>query len=133
MSLQDPIADMLTRLRNAARARHETVLIPASGLKEAILRVFAEEGYVSGYERRDVDAKPHLVVRIAYAPGENTPVLHDVQRVSRPGRRVYCGVGEVPKVLSGIGHAVLSTSKGVMTGQRAKRLGVGGEVICTIH
>ena len=136
MSVNDPIADMLTRIRNAVMAGHTMVAIPSSKMKSAIAKILKEEGYISGFEVVD-GPKPEqkiLRVRLKYV-GERRqrrPVISGMERISRPGRRVYSGKREIPWVLSGMGIAIISTPKGVMTGQRARQLGVGGEVICKI-
>jgi small subunit ribosomal protein S8 len=136
MSVIDPIGDMLTRIRNAVLAGHTTVALPSSKIKVSIAKIMKEEGYVSGYEV--VDAKTvgqkMLRIRLKYVGErrERRPVISGLERVSRPGRRVYTGKQEIPWVLSGLGVAILSTPKGVMTGQRARQLGVGGEVLCKV-
>src|SRR5512134_1137573 len=136
MSVTDPIADMLTRIRNANMANHPTVAMPSSKLKVAIAKIMKEEGFVSSYEVVDgaTPAQKVLRIRLKYVGErrERKPVITGIERVSRPGRRVYTGKQEIPWVLSGMGIAILSTPKGVMTGQRARQLGVGGEVICKV-
>lgn len=136
MSVNDPIADMLTRIRNAILAGHPTVALPSSKLKVAIAKILHEEGYISNYEVVEGKSGAQKVLRIQLKyVGERRnrrPVISGLERVSRPGRRVYTGKGEIPWVLSGIGVAILSTPKGVMTGKRARQLGVGGEVICKV-
>ena len=136
MSVSDPIGDMITRTRNALMAGHGLVAMPSSKLKVAIAKILKEEGYVAGYEVVDgkVAGSKVLRVRLKYV-GERRDrrsVITGMERVSRPGRRVYTGKKEIPWVLSGLGVAILSTPKGVMTGQRARQLGVGGEVICKV-
>jgi small subunit ribosomal protein S8 len=136
MSVNDPIADMLTRIRNAVLAGHTLVAIPNSKMKSAIAKILKEEGYIGGFEVVD-GPKPEqkiLRVRLKYVGErrERRPVISGMERISRPGRRVYSGKREIPWVLSGMGIAIISTPKGVMTGQRARQLGVGGEVICKI-
>ena len=136
MSVSDPISDMLTRIRNAVIAGHSVVVQPSSKLKVAIAKILKEEGYISSYEVVDgkVANSKALRIRLKYV-GERRqrrPVISDLKRVSRPGRRVYAGKGDIPWVLSGIGIAILSTPKGVMTGRRARSLGVGGEVLCKV-
>jgi len=132
----DPIADMLTRIRNAVMVSQNTVSVPHSKLKESIAQILKDEGYIEGFDVAPEEAKPQknirLKIRYVGARRERRAVLTDLQRVSRPGRRVYVGKGEIPWVLSGMGVAILSTPKGVMTGQRARALGVGGEVLCQI-
>ncbi len=132
----DPIADMLTRIRNAVMVGHSTVAMPSSNMKSAIAKILKEEGYISGYEVVD-GKKPEqkiLRIRLKYV-GERRDrrtVITGLERVSSPGRRVYAGKREIPWVLAGMGIAILSTPKGVMTGQRARQLGVGGEIICKV-
>jgi len=136
MTVSDPIADMLTRIRNANMAGHTTVAVPSSKLKTAIAKIMKEEGFIAGYEVVDGKQPTHKVLRLRLKyVGERRdrqPVITNLERVSRPGSRVYAGKQDIPWVLSGMGVAILSTSKGVMTGQRARQLGVGGEVICKI-
>jgi small subunit ribosomal protein S8 len=136
MSMTDPIADMLTRIRNALIVGHSSVAMPASKIKVSIAKILKEEGYISSYEVVDgaIPAQKVLRVRLKYVGErrERMPVITGLERVSRPGRRVYKGKQEIPWVLSGMGIAILSTPKGVMTGQRARQLGVGGEVLCKV-
>lgn len=136
MSVGDPISDMLTRIRNAVMMGHNTVALPGSKIKVAIAKILKEEGYISGYEVVDgkVANSKILRIRLKYVGErrERKPVITGLERVSRPGRRVYTGKQEIPWVLSGMGIAILSTPKGVMTGQRARQLGVGGEVLCKV-
>ena len=131
MSTTDPIADMLARIRNAILAHHSQVLVPASKIKLAIARILKKEGFIQDYDvTRD---RPQAMIRIWLKYTEDKePVLAGLQRVSKPGRRVYAGKGEIPWVLSGMGVAILSTSRGLMTGKDARRLGIGGEVLCYI-
>jgi small subunit ribosomal protein S8 len=131
VTLTDPIADMLTRIRNALLARHDDVRMPSSKVGEEIARILRDEGYVHGYEV--LPEKPQSVLRIAlkYAEGRK-PVLTGLKRVSSPGRRIYARRGEIPRVKGGLGFAIVSTSKGVMTGEDAWHTGVGGEVICYV-
>jgi small subunit ribosomal protein S8 len=127
----DPIADMLTRIRNALMARHDYADVPASKLKEAIVQVLKREGYIAGYEVRTEGS--HKTIRIHLAYGENRePAISGIERVSKPGLRVYAGRGEIPRVYGGLGIAVLSTPQGVMTGKDARQRGVGGEVLCYV-
>ena len=131
--MTDPIADMLTRIRNAVHARHQRVDVPASTFKVEIAKILEREGYIQGY--KIVDDSEHLnkLIRLSlkYGPrGEN--VISGLERVSRPGRRVYFGRNDVPKVMGGLGTSILTTSRGVMTGQDAVKAGVGGEVLCNI-
>lgn len=136
MNVTDPIADMLTRIRNAVMAGHPTVALPNSKLKVAIAKILKDEGYISSYEVVDGKTPSQKVLRLRLKyigeRRERKPVITGLQRVSRPGRRVYSGKTEIPWVLSGMGIAILSTPKGVMTGQRARQLGVGGEVLCKV-
>ena len=136
MSIIDPIGDMLTRIRNAVLAGHTTVALPSSKIKVSIAKIMKEEGYVSGYEVVDgkTVGQKMLRIRLKYVGErrERRPVISGLERISRPGRRVYTNKQEIPWVLSGLGVAILSTPKGVMTGQRARQLGVGGEVLCKV-
>jgi small subunit ribosomal protein S8 len=133
--MTDPIADMLTRIRNAVTAKHTRVDMPASRIKVDIARILQDEGYIQGFKLlEDADGKPlskMLRLFLKYGPhGEK--LITGVQRISRPGRRVYFGRDEVPEVLAGLGTSILTTSRGVMTGRAAKKAGVGGEVLCTV-
>ncbi len=134
--LTDPIADMLTRIRNAVMVGHATVAMPNSKIKSAIAKILKDEGYIGGFEVVDGKRPEQKVLRIRLKyvgeRRERRTVITGLERVSRPGRRVYTGKQEIPWVLSGMGIAILSTPKGVMTGQRARQLGVGGEVICKV-
>ncbi|MEE8373103.1 MAG: 30S ribosomal protein S8 [Dehalococcoidia bacterium] len=132
MSLTDPIADMLTRIRNGVTAKHEFVLVPASKMKISMAKVLKEEGFVKDYEVLK-SSTPQRVIKVHLGYGENKrPIVSGLQRVSKPGLRVYCGRGEIPRVYGGLGIAIVSTSKGVVTGQEAWRRGVGGEVLCFV-
>ncbi len=131
MSMTDPIADMLTRIRNALQAGREVVTIPASNLKQAVLEILVEEGYIAGFEREEDGRQGVLVVRLKY-DAEGAPVIDDLKRISKPGRRVYVGADDIPKARSGYGTVILSTSSGVMSDRKARRLGVGGEVLCAV-
>jgi len=136
MSMTDPISDMLTRIRNAVMVGHGLVALPSSKIKVAIAKILKEEGYVSSYEVVDGKTAGQKVLRIRLKyvgeRRERKSVITGLERISRPGRRVYTGKTEIPWVLSGMGIAILSTPKGVMTGQRARQLGVGGEVLCKV-
>jgi small subunit ribosomal protein S8 len=137
MSVNDPIADMLTRVRNSVLIGQNLVAMPSSKIKVEIARILKEEGYIEGYEVVDPETvSPQQVLRLKLKyVGERRqrrPVITGLERVSRPGRRIYTGKSEIPWVLSGIGIAILSTPKGVMTGQRARQLGVGGEILCKV-
>ena len=131
MSMTDPIADFLTRLRNGAQAQHHEVLIPASNLKRELARILKEQGYIETYGTEPGDVGEVLRVTLKYTE-DREPVISGMERVSRPGRRTYVGAGEIPKVLGGMGTAIVSTSKGVMTGHDARREGVGGEVVAYV-
>jgi small subunit ribosomal protein S8 len=130
--MTDPIADMLTRIRNAVHARHQRVDVPASNFKAEIAKILEREGYIQGFKLvAEADAPQVIRIFLKYGPrGEN--VISGVQRVSRPGRRVYFSRNDVPKVMGGLGTSILTTSRGVMTGQDAVKAGVGGEVLCNI-
>ncbi len=130
MSMQDPIADMLTRIRNAQMAGKASVLMPSSKLKQAVAGVLLSEGYIGGQRVETVDGKSTLHLDLKYFQGK--PVIAEIDRVSSPGLRRYKGKGELPKVRSGLGIAIVSTSKGVMTDRAARQAGVGGEVLCTV-
>ena len=136
MIITDPIADMLTRIRNALMAGHTTVSMPTSKLKVSIAKILKEEGFISNYEVVDGKTAEQKVLRLRLKyigeRRERKSVISGLERVSRPGRRVYTGKREIPWVLSGMGVAIISTPKGVMTGQRARQLGVGGEVLCKV-
>ena len=129
MSLQDPIADLLTRIRNAQRAGHASVKAPSSKQKVAICRVLRDEGYIGSFQVEG-DVKRTLAVSLRYYDGK--PVIEQFDRVSRPGLRIYKSADELPKVRSGLGVAIISTDRGVMTDRAARRAGVGGEVLCTV-
>ena len=129
--LTDPIADMLTRIRNASLALHDTVEMPGSRLKADIARVLEEQGYIAGYETVTGDSRSTLVVKLKYDE-DRRRVITGLSRVSKPGRRVYADKDSLPKVLGGMGVAIISTSHGLLTGHDARRRGVGGEVLCTV-
>lgn len=134
MSTSDPIADMLTRLRNALMAGHQLVSMPSSKLKKEISSILKDEGYIEGFEETTENSHPMLRIQLKYV-GERRarkPVISGLKRVSRPGRRTYVGKGQIPWVRSGLGIAILTTPKGVMTGVRARQLGVGGELLCEV-
>ena len=136
--MTDPISDMLTRIRNAVSAKHTRVDMPASTIKAEIARILQDEGYIQGFRLAEepadrVGRQPRQVIRLflKYGPhGEK--VISGIQRISRPGRRVYLGVEDVPVVLGGLGTSILTTSRGVMTGRAARKVGVGGEVLCNV-
>jgi small subunit ribosomal protein S8 len=127
----DPIADMLTRIRNGIAIRHSQVSIPSSKMKVAIAKVLREEGYIQGYDVTRDHPQPSLRIWPKYAE-DRDPVITGLKRISKPGCRVYAGRKDIPRVLSGMGVAVLSTSRGVMTDKQARRLGIGGEVLCHV-
>ncbi len=129
MSMQDPIADMLTRIRNGQAAAKKNVNMPASKLKASIAKVLADEGFISGYTVSD-EVKATMTVELKYYQGR--PVIDELKRVSRPGLRIYKKVDELPKVIGGLGVSIISTSKGVMSDRAARKAGHGGEVICTV-
>jgi len=129
--LTDPIADMLTRIRNANLALHDTVEMPGSRLKADIARVLEEQGYIAGYETVAEGSRSTLVVKLKYDE-DRRRVITGLSRVSKPGRRVYADKDSLPKVLGGMGVAIISTSQGLLTGHDARRRGVGGEVLCTV-
>jgi small subunit ribosomal protein S8 len=130
MSMSDPIADMLTRIRNAQRVDKTEVLVPASKLKVAIAEVLKDEGYIEGFMVQPNEGKPELRIGLKYYAGR--PVIERLERVSRPGLRVYKGRDDIPQVMNGLGVAIVSTSKGVMTDRKARSQGVGGEVLCYV-
>jgi small subunit ribosomal protein S8 len=131
MNLTDPIADMLARIRNATMARHEALSMPASRMKVAIARILREEGFIEDFEVQRDSPQGTLRIRLRYY-GRNEPAISGLQRISKPGLRVYTGKGEIPRVYGGLGVAIISTPQGVMTGQRAWRAGVGGEVLAYV-
>jgi len=134
MSMSDPIADMLTRIRNAQMREHKTVSMPHSNVKAAIAEVLQKEGYIQDFKVLPEKPQAVLQVTLKYVGDRRTrrSVITGLERVSRPGRRVYVGKGELPWVLSGMGISIVTTSQGLMTGQQARRLGVGGEVLCKV-
>jgi small subunit ribosomal protein S8 len=130
MSMTDPIADMLTRIRNAQMAKKTAVAMPASKLKVAIAAVLKDEGYVDDFAVRENDGKAQLDIALKYYAGR--PVIERIERISRPGLRIYKGSGDLPRVMNGLGIAIVSTPKGVMTDRRARASNVGGEVLCIV-
>ncbi|MFL2551493.1 MAG: 30S ribosomal protein S8 [Arenicellales bacterium] len=130
MSMSDPIADMLTRIRNALAVRKRTVKIPASNMKQSIATVLKQEGYISGVETQKDGAHQNMTITLRYADGVGA--IEEIQRVSRPGRRVYCNAEDLPRVNGGLGIVMVSTSKGLMTDREARSSGVGGEVVCRV-
>ncbi len=131
MSMTDPIADMLTRIRNGSTARHSTVEIPASKMKAEIARVMVDQGYVTGYEVKHGEHGELIIVELKYGKNRER-VISGIRRVSKPGRRVYATKETLPKVLGGLGTAIISTSRGLLTSAEARKQGLGGEVICFI-
>jgi small subunit ribosomal protein S8 len=131
MTSSDPIADMLTRIRNAIMARHDSVLVPTSRTKLAIARILKKEGFIADYEL--LKGKPQRAIRIHLKyDDKNEPILSGLERVSKPGLRVYVGRDEIPRIQGGLGVAIISTSQGVMTGQQAWKKGIGGELLCQL-
>ena len=130
MTMSDPISDMLTRIRNAQRSEKRVVVIPSSRLKVSIAQVLKDEGYIEDFAVRENDGKPQLEIGLKYYAGK--PVIEKIERVSRPGLRIYRQKDELPKVMNGLGVAIVSTSRGVMTDRKARGLGVGGEVLCIV-
>jgi small subunit ribosomal protein S8 len=131
MTMTDPISDMLTRIRNASSAMHEEVLIPTSKIKENIARILLEEGFVDGFEVVQENGHPAIKIRLRYSD-ERERAISGIRRISKPGRRVYRGARELPRVLGGLGIAIVSTSQGVMTDKEARRAKVGGEVLAYV-
>ncbi|RZO20842.1 MAG: 30S ribosomal protein S8 [SAR92 clade bacterium] len=129
MSMQDPISDMLTRIRNAHHRSKPDVVMPSSKLKASLAKVLQDEGYISGFSVSD-EIKPSLTVELKYFEGK--PVIEEINRASKPSLRVYAGTKDLPKVRSGLGVAIVSTSQGVMTDRAARAAGIGGEVLCTV-
>jgi len=130
MSMSDPIADMLTRIRNGQMVEKAAVRMPASKVKKAIAEVLRDEGYIDGFALHDNNGLPELEVALKYYSGR--PVIEKIERVSRPGLRIYKGRDDLPRVMNGLGVAIVSTSRGVMTDRKARSLGVGGEVLCVV-
>ena len=130
MSMNDPVSDMLTRIRNAQQAEKESVSMPSSKLKVAIAKVLKDEGYIDDFAVRGESSKPELQVSLKYYAG--SPVIEKIERVSRPGLRIYKPSRDIPRVMNGPGVAIVSTSKGVMTDRKARGMGIGGEVLCIV-
>lgn len=131
MAMTDPVSDLLTRIRNASEARHETVDIPSSKLKMEIARILKEEGFISNYSLVQDNRQGIIRIQLRYAAGKN-PAISSLNRVSRPGCRVYANKGEIPSVLGGLGICIMSTSQGICTGKQAQDKGLGGEVLCAV-
>jgi small subunit ribosomal protein S8 len=130
--ITDPIADYLTRIRNAVKANHRIVEIPASNLKKGITKILFEKGYILNYKFEDEKRPAIIKIALKYHPVTKLPAINEVTRISRPGLRRYCDSSELPRVLNGLGIAIISTSKGLITDKEARKLGVGGEVICYV-
>jgi small subunit ribosomal protein S8 len=131
MNVTDPIADMLTRIRNASMARHRELTLPSSRIKRDIARILVEEGFIESYATSQDGVQELLTIQLKYVEGK-TPVVSGLKRISKPGLRVYARKTEIPRVLGGLGTAILSTSHGIMTGQSARKLNLGGEVLCYV-
>jgi small subunit ribosomal protein S8 len=131
MNVTDPIADMLTRIRNASMARHRELTLPSSRIKRDIARILVEEGFIEAYATSQDGVQELLTIQLKYVEGK-TPVVSGLKRISKPGLRVYARKTEIPRVLGGLGTAILSTSHGIMTGQSARKLNLGGEVLCYV-
>lgn len=132
MSMSDPIADMLTRIRNANTAKHDTVDVPSSKVKEAIANILVNEGYIQGFEIIKDGVKSTIRITLKYGRDKNEKVISGIKRISKPGLRVYANTEELPRVLGGMGCAIISTNKGIITDKEARKLGVGGEVIAYV-
>ncbi len=131
MKTSDPLSDLLTRLRNGMRAGHDKVDVPSSRVKEAVLKVLEEEGYIASYRKVQDAGRPVLRVGLKYDP-EGEPIVSGLERVSRPGRRVYAKADDIPSVLGGLGMSIVSTSKGIVTDKKARQSRLGGEVLCNV-
>ncbi len=132
MAMTDPVADMLTRIRNALQARHSEIKLPSSTLKVEIARILKEEGYVKDYRVSTGDERPQLGILLKYTSDKKATIT-SIKRVSKPGLRIYVNSQKIPRVLNGLGVAIVSTSRGVMTDKNAREVGVGGEVLCTVY
>lgn len=131
--ITDPIADYLTRLRNAASAGHKVVEIPASNMKKSITRILYDKGYILNYKFLEDDKQGMIKIALKYHPKTKVPAFKSIERVSRPGLRKYTGAGKLPRVLNGLGVAIVSTSQGVMTDKEARKLNIGGEILCYVY
>ncbi len=131
MNITDPIADLLTRIRNASRAKHETVDVPASNMKKAIVQILLDEGYIKGYKVTEDNKQGVITITLKYTE-TNVPVITGLRRISKPGLRIYTSCEDMPKVMRGIGTAIISTPKGVMTDRKAREANVGGEVLAFV-
>ncbi len=132
MSMTDPIADLLTRIRNAHLAGHDDLTAPHSKMREEVVQILQQEGYITGFHKDESGPFKQLKIELKYEKGR-TPVIRKMRRISKPGRRVYAGKDEIPQVLGGLGITILSTSQGVMTGKSAIQHGIGGEVLCEVY
>ena len=132
MTMSDPIADMLTRIRNANTAKHDTVDVPSSKMKVAIADILFKEGYIKNYELVDAGAFKNIHITLKYGKDKNDKVLYGLKRISKPGLRVYANAEDLPKVLGGLGTAIISTNKGILTDKEARKNNVGGEVLCFV-
>ncbi|MBR5468681.1 MAG: 30S ribosomal protein S8 [Firmicutes bacterium] len=132
MSMSDPIADMLTRIRNSNTAKHDTVDVPVSKIKKAIADILTNEGYIKGYELIEDGVKSTMRITLKYGKDKNEKVITGIKKISKPGLRVFAGKDELPKVLGGLGTAIISTSQGIMTDKEAREKGIGGEVIAFV-
>lgn len=132
MTMSDPIADMLTRIRNANTAKHDIVEVPSSKMKKAISEILLNEGYIKGFEVKEDGVKSTIRITLKYGKDKNEKIISGIKKISKPGLRVYADTHNLPKVLGGLGTAIISTNKGVITDKEARRLGVGGEVIAFI-
>jgi small subunit ribosomal protein S8 len=132
MSMSDPIADMLTRIRNANTAKHDTVDVPASKVKEAIAKILLDEGYIKAYEILENGIEKTIKITLKYGVDKNQKTIAGIKRISKPGLRVYAGKDELPRVLGGLGIAIISTNKGIVTDKEARAMNVGGEVIAFV-
>ena len=131
MPVNDPVGDLLTRLRNASRARHDKMVVPASRLKLEVVKVLKEEGFIGDYVHHDTKPQGEITLTLKYGP-DRQPVITGIKRISKPGLRRYVPVRDIPRVLGGLGISILSTSKGVLVDQEARKQNVGGELICTV-
>ena len=131
MTMTDPVSDLLTRIRNASAAKHDSVDVPSSRLKLEIVRILKEEGYISNFILNQDNRQGMIRIQLRYATGK-TPVITTLERISRPGCRVYTGKNEIPSIIGGLGICILSTSRGVLTGKQAKEKGLGGELLCSV-
>ena len=131
MSMTDPIADLLTRIRNGHVAQHRQIEVPASKIKGEIVKILQDEGYIDGFEPVEGGVRSLIRIQLKYGP-DGEKAISGIERVSRPGRRVYCGKGDIPKVLNGLGITIVSTSKGIFSGAACHKQGIGGEVLCSV-